>query len=119
MPNRQVVAKELADIFKVIAHPDRIRLIEELRDGEQDVNSLAAALDLPARSTPFRPVVKRLGSKFKASVADRPAPPPVLNEDQMAFLREQLDPAQEAALGYRYDTEPTPQDTPDREPARP
>lgn len=80
---------------------------------------IAAALDLPARSGPFRPVVKRLGSKFKASVADRPAPPAVLNEDQMAFLREQLDPTQEAALGYRYDTEPTPQDTPDREPARP
>ncbi len=47
MPNRLVVAKELADIFKVIAHPDRIRLIEELRTGEQDVNSLANALQLP------------------------------------------------------------------------
>ena len=32
MPSRQVIAKELAGVFKVIAHPDRIRLIEELRD---------------------------------------------------------------------------------------
>lgn len=47
MPNRQVIAKELADILKVIAHPDRIRLVEELRASEMDVNSLAAALELP------------------------------------------------------------------------
>ena len=46
MPSRQVIAKELAGVFKVIAHPDRIRLIEELRDSEQDVNTLAATLDL-------------------------------------------------------------------------
>ncbi|MEM8772683.1 MAG: metalloregulator ArsR/SmtB family transcription factor [Pseudomonadota bacterium] len=47
MPSRQIVAKELADIFRVIAHADRIRLIEELRSGESDVNSLAEALELP------------------------------------------------------------------------
>ena len=47
MPSRQVIARELAEIFKIIAHPDRIRLIEELRKDEKDVNSLAAALDLP------------------------------------------------------------------------
>ncbi|MEM9495912.1 MAG: metalloregulator ArsR/SmtB family transcription factor [Pseudomonadota bacterium] len=48
MPDRLVIARELADIFKVIAHPDRIRMIEELRLGEKDVNSLANALDLPS-----------------------------------------------------------------------
>ena len=47
MPSRQVVARELADIFKVVAHPDRIRLIEELRIGEKDVNTLMLALELP------------------------------------------------------------------------
>ena len=47
MPSRQVVAKELAEIFKLIAHPDRIRLIEELRSGEKDVNTLAETLELP------------------------------------------------------------------------
>ena len=47
MPARQKVAKELADTLKVIAHPDRIRLVEELRSGEQDVNSLSAKLALP------------------------------------------------------------------------
>ncbi len=47
MPNRSAVAKELAEVFKVIAHPDRIRLIEELGSGELDVNTLAESLDLP------------------------------------------------------------------------
>tara|TARA_R110002073_G_scaffold53039_1_gene137255 strand:+ start:251 stop:598 length:348 start_codon:yes stop_codon:yes gene_type:complete len=47
MPSRQVVAKELAEVFKVLAHPDRIRLIEELQDGEKDVNTLAETLGLP------------------------------------------------------------------------
>lgn len=47
MPSRQVVAKELAEIFKLIAHPDRVRIIEELRSGEKDVNTLADKLTLP------------------------------------------------------------------------
>ncbi len=47
MPGRQLVARELAEVFKVIAHPDRIRMIEELRKGEKDVNTLADALELP------------------------------------------------------------------------
>ncbi len=47
MPSRVVVAKELAEIFKILAHPDRIRLIEEMKDGEKDVNTLAELLDLP------------------------------------------------------------------------
>jgi len=46
MPSRQVVAKELAAVLRVIAHPDRIRIIEELRAGECDVNSLADTLEL-------------------------------------------------------------------------
>ena len=48
MPSRLPVAKELAEIFKILAHPDRIRMIEELRAGERDVNGLAATLGLPA-----------------------------------------------------------------------
>ena len=47
MPSRQVVAKELAELFKIFSHPDRIRVIEELRGGEKDVNTLLEALDLP------------------------------------------------------------------------
>lgn len=48
MSSRIVVARELAQIFKLLSHPDRIRLVEELRRGEADVNSLHEALGLPA-----------------------------------------------------------------------
>lgn len=48
VPSRVVVAKELAGIFKVLSHPDRIRLVEELRNGKVDVNTLHEKLELPA-----------------------------------------------------------------------
>ncbi len=48
MPSRLIVSKELAELMKLIAHPDRLRLIEELRLGEKDVTSIAVALDLPS-----------------------------------------------------------------------
>lgn len=47
MPSRQIIAKELAEVFRVIAHADRIRLIEELHRGEMGVNTLAETLSLP------------------------------------------------------------------------
>ncbi|MFO1020698.1 MAG: metalloregulator ArsR/SmtB family transcription factor [Planctomycetales bacterium] len=46
MPHRALVVKELADFIGVLAHPHRIRIIEELRDGEHDVNSLQQALGI-------------------------------------------------------------------------
>ena len=46
MPYRVLVAKELAELLGVLAHPNRIRIIEELREGERDVNSLQAALGI-------------------------------------------------------------------------
>jgi DNA-binding transcriptional ArsR family regulator len=50
MPNRAVAAKELANIFKVLSHQDRIRIVEELRDGEKDVNTLCQLFELsPSR----------------------------------------------------------------------
>jgi len=47
MPSRIAVSKELSEILKLIAHPDRIRLIEELRHEEHDVTSLSKQLDIP------------------------------------------------------------------------
>ena len=48
MPGRVIVAKELAEIFKLLAHPDRIRLIEELGNQEKTVGTLADDTQLPA-----------------------------------------------------------------------
>lgn len=47
MPSRQVVAKELSEIFKILAHPDRVRIIEELGSGEKDVTAIVEQLGLP------------------------------------------------------------------------
>lgn len=48
MPYHTAVAKELAELCKIVAHPDRIRIVEELHAGKRDVSSLAATLDLRA-----------------------------------------------------------------------
>jgi len=46
MPQHALVTKELADFLGVLAHPRRIRILEELRDEERDVNSLQSALEI-------------------------------------------------------------------------
>ena len=48
MPSRLIVAREVAEFLKLLAHSDRLRLIEELWRGEKDVTGLATALNLPA-----------------------------------------------------------------------
>jgi ArsR family transcriptional regulator len=46
MPHRVLVTSELAKLLSVLSHPHRIRIIEELRDAERDVNSLRDALGI-------------------------------------------------------------------------
>lgn len=46
MPHRLLVTRELAALFAVLAHPHRIRIIEELRDREADVKSLQITLGI-------------------------------------------------------------------------
>jgi len=46
MPFRALVAKELSELLGVLSHAQRIRIVEELREGEQDVKSLQAALGI-------------------------------------------------------------------------
>ncbi len=46
MPHRVLVTKGLAEFLGVLSHPNRIRIIEELRDAELDVNSLQAVLGI-------------------------------------------------------------------------
>lgn len=46
MPARAKVSKELADLFGVLSNPHRIRIVEELRGGEVDVNGLQTAVGI-------------------------------------------------------------------------
>lgn len=60
MPARNIIAKELAEIFAVFSHPDRIRIVEELRDGEHDVNALQAVLGVSHSRTSQNLAVLRM-----------------------------------------------------------
>jgi len=46
MPERAFATKELAKLLGVLSHPERIRIVQELRDGEMDVNSLQGLLNV-------------------------------------------------------------------------
>lgn len=46
MPERTWVAGELAKILGVLAHAHRIQIIEELKNGEMDVNALEQVLGI-------------------------------------------------------------------------
>ncbi len=46
MPHRLLVSRELAALLAVLGHPHRIRIIEELREGECDVKSLQDRLGI-------------------------------------------------------------------------
>ncbi|TWT93643.1 ArsR/SmtB family transcription factor [Neorhodopirellula pilleata] len=46
MPYRLLAATELAEFLKVLSHPRRIQILEELSSGERDVASLASATGL-------------------------------------------------------------------------
>lgn len=46
MPERALVSKEFGSLLGLLSHPHRIRIVEELRDGEMDVNSLQEILGI-------------------------------------------------------------------------
>jgi DNA-binding transcriptional ArsR family regulator len=46
MPWRTILTKEMAEFLGVLAHPHRIRIVQELREGEMDVNGLQAVLEV-------------------------------------------------------------------------
>jgi DNA-binding transcriptional ArsR family regulator len=46
MPARSVVTKELSKFLGVLSHPHRIRIVEELRNQERDVNFLESVLGI-------------------------------------------------------------------------
>ncbi|MCC6585832.1 MAG: winged helix-turn-helix transcriptional regulator [Bryobacterales bacterium] len=46
MPARAAVSKELADLFGVLSNPHRVRILQELRAGEIDVNGLQTAMGI-------------------------------------------------------------------------
>lgn len=69
---------------------------------EATLDAILQGLDMPARTAPYRPVVKRLGAKFKPAIANRPPSPDGWSDADWDYLKSRIDPAQESALGYSY-----------------
>ncbi len=46
MSERLLVATELGKLFSVLSHPDRILIVEELAQGEKDVQTLADKINV-------------------------------------------------------------------------
>lgn len=46
MPQRALVARELAELLGVLSHPQRIRIVEELALGDRHVNALQDLLGI-------------------------------------------------------------------------
>jgi hypothetical protein len=64
--------------------------------------ALHEGLGLAQRAVGFRPITKRLGSRFLAAHTPRPDTPASLPPEDLAFLRDHLDLPVERALGYDY-----------------
>ncbi|MEO0866810.1 MAG: hypothetical protein AAFY39_20025 [Pseudomonadota bacterium] len=76
-----------------------LRMETAQADPEGTVTRLARTFGTaPAQN--HRPVVKRLGSKFKPAIAHRPAKSATWSEADLNFARDQLDLTLESALGY-------------------
>lgn len=46
MPSRLAVAQQLSELLSVLSHPHRIRIVEELRHGERNVNGISEFLGI-------------------------------------------------------------------------
>ncbi|WP_299041348.1 hypothetical protein [uncultured Tateyamaria sp.] len=68
---------------------------------EKTLSSLTGVLGATANAT-YRPVVKRLGSKFKPAIAQRPPLPDGWSDADMNHLRASIDTDLEGTLGYTY-----------------
>ena len=78
-----------------------IRMETAQADPEATLATLSSAFGTSTNTT-YRPVVKRLGSKFKPAVADRPTLPDAWSDTDLAHLRANIDTNLETALGYTY-----------------
>ncbi|OWU83504.1 hypothetical protein ATO6_18215 [Oceanicola sp. 22II-s10i] len=79
-----------------------LRMEELTADPAGTVDAFIAAFGLSAREGEFRGIARRLGSKFKAAVDNRPETPNALSGSDLDFLRSRVDAEQEAELGYTY-----------------
>ncbi|MEO0400933.1 MAG: hypothetical protein AAF214_01000 [Pseudomonadota bacterium] len=79
-----------------------VRMETAQAEPEQTLDAVLRGLGHAPRTSAFRPVVKRLGSKFKPAVPTRPETSKDWSVSDRAILQAHTDPALEAQLGYTY-----------------
>ena len=79
-----------------------LRMEEAVERPEDVLNRLREGLSLPPATGPLRPVFKRLGSRFKPAIPDRPMPPAGIGASDLEWMRSRMNMEQESALGYDY-----------------
>ncbi|APX11242.1 hypothetical protein [Tateyamaria omphalii] len=79
-----------------------IRMEDAQAQPQATLAALTSALGTTAPRPDYRPVIKRLGSRFKAAVPDRPALPDTWRAADVDHLRSQINTDLEAQLGYTY-----------------
>lgn len=111
-----ITGRKFANIFKLrqaklaglLGYLDRncsfilIKMETATAQPQDTADKILQVIGATRTQTDFRPVHKRLGSNFKASVEDRPSTPKELSAEDMAFLKKQVSLSQEQALGYTY-----------------
>ncbi|WP_425102145.1 hypothetical protein [Tropicibacter sp. S64] len=67
------------------------------------LEKLSEAFEIEKKPPFYKPVLRRLGTRFRAATDARPAPPDPLPEADRAFMLAHLDAELEASFGYTYD----------------
>lgn len=79
-----------------------VRMEDVAGDPEGFVSAIGSIWDIE-HSEAFRGVTRRLGSRFKSRVADRPETPSEISAKDREFILDSIDPALEAKFAYHYD----------------
>ncbi|MEP3916971.1 hypothetical protein [Ascidiaceihabitans sp.] len=77
-----------------------LRLETTVTAPQATLEQVAQTLGFTSPHDKFRPVMKRLGAKFKPSVDARPDTPKTLSQSDASFLKTELDLNLENSLGY-------------------
>ncbi|MEL6888900.1 MAG: hypothetical protein AAFO86_09335, partial [Pseudomonadota bacterium] len=100
LPFDNIFAMRRSKLASLLTLPARgctcvmLRMEDVQSDPQGTLAQMSAVLGV-AVGAPYRPVVKRLGSKFKPSVTGRPDLPESWDDADLAFLRASVDPDQE------------------------
>lgn len=79
-----------------------IRMEEAQAKPQETLASVTHLLGTASPRSEYRPVVKRLGSKFKPSITERAPLPDDWSDQDRNHLRSSIDTALEEQLGYSY-----------------